>query len=104
VHFNFGSLLPFLSPLLLGLAVSAGHWLGSKIKNPTDAERAAILEKIADGAAALVVALNPKANWTDLLKAVVQAIEAAAGVPTSNSAAIERAAAAALSKLGKTAS
>jgi hypothetical protein len=100
VHFDPLSLL---SPLLLGFAVAAGHWLGSKIKNPTDADRATILAHIADGAAALVIALNPKANWTDLLKSTVQAIEAAAGVPTSNAAAIERAAASALSKLGKSA-
>ena len=103
MHFNLGFFLPILSPVVLGLAVSFGHWLGSKIKSPTDAERATILEKIADGAAALVVAMNPKANWTDLLKSVVQAIEAAAGVPTKDAGAIERAAAAALTKLGKSA-
>lgn len=104
MHFNLGSLIPFVSPLLLGLGVAVGHWFGSKIKNPTDAERAAILEKIAEGAAALVVSLQPKALWPDLLKSVIAAIESAAGVPTSNSGAIERAASLALTKLGKSAS
>lgn len=78
-----------------------GGWLIKKLKTPTDLERAALLEKIAEAAAALVVAMNPKADWATLLQAVIQQIASAAGLPTNNQAAINRAAAAALTKLGK---
>jgi hypothetical protein len=63
--------------------------------------RAFLLRMIAEDAAALVVALNPKAPWAQLLAAVVQQVATAAGTPTQNQAAIERAAAAALVRMGK---
>lgn len=80
-----------------------GAWLIKKFKTPTDLDRAQLLAHIAEAAAALVVNLNPKAPWAELLQQVVQQIVSAAGVPTTNQAAINRAAAAALVKLGKAA-
>jgi hypothetical protein len=43
-----------------------------------------------------MVSLNPNAKWAELLQLTVNAISTAAGVPTTNKDAIERAAAAAL--------
>lgn len=94
MHFDLGS--------IVGLAATVlGTWLGSRIIRPRDHERAAALDAIAKGAVALVVALNPSAKWADLLKLAVTAISSAAGLPTSNRDAIERAAAAALAAAGK---
>lgn len=83
---------------VVGLVI--GALIAKALHTPADHERADILAKIAEGAAALVWSLNPKAKWADLLKQVIQAIESAAGLPTKNAGAIERAAAAALAKLG----
>jgi hypothetical protein len=66
-----------------------------------DFYRAALLSSIAAGAAALVVSLNPAAAWKDLLQATINGISGAAGLPTANLGAIERAAADALARLGK---
>lgn len=94
MHFDLGS--------IIGLAATiAGTWLGTRIIRPRDHQRAAALDAIAQGAAALVVSLNPNAKWADLLKSVVQQIAAAAGVPTQNKDAIERAAAKALMTFGR---
>lgn len=101
MHFDLGSLLPFVGPLLGIIGTAIGGLVLKRLHTPTDHDRAVILAHIADGAAALVASLNPKQSWPDLLKAVVTAIESAAGLPTSNAGAIERAAAAALVKLGK---
>jgi hypothetical protein len=88
--------------IVSGLAVPIlGAWLIKKFKTPTDLDRATLLSHIAEAAAALVVSLNPKADWATLLQAVVNQIAAAAGLPTSNVAAIQRAAASALTRLGK---
>lgn len=87
---------------IIGLAATAvGTWLGHRIIQPRDHERAAALEAIAKGAAALVLSLNPTAKWAELLRMVVDQIASAAGLPTRNRDAIERAAAAALIGLGK---
>lgn len=87
---------------IIGLAATlVGVWLGHRIIKPRDHERAAALERIASGAAALVVAMNPKAPWADLFNLVVGQVASAAGVPTQSKDAIERAAAAALVTMGK---
>ena len=87
---------------IIGLfATVVGAWLGTRIIRPRDHERAAALDAIARGAVALVVSLNPTAKWGELLKLAVNAISTAAGVPTTNRDAIERAAAAALNALGR---
>jgi len=95
MHFDLGSLIGLAATIL-------GTWIGTRIIRPRDHDRAAALDSIARGAAALVISLNPTAKWAELVKAVVQQIAAAAGVPTSNKDAIERAASAALAGLGKT--
>lgn len=87
---------------VLGLAaLLLGAWLSKRIVTPKDGERASLLAEIARGAAALVVSLYPKASWAELLEQTVNQIAAAAGVPTRNAAAIQRAAAEALARLGK---
>lgn len=88
-----------ITDVILGLAVALGGWLGHRFNTPRDHERAAAISTIARDAAALVVSYNPKGDWATLLKAVVDAIAASAG--TTNRDAIERAAAAALTDLGK---
>lgn len=82
----------------VGIPVLA-TWLVKKLKTPSDLERAGLLAHIAEAAAALVVSINPKADWATLLEQVVQQIASAAGLPTTNQAAIQRAAAAALLKV-----
>lgn len=96
--------LPHIDPLTVLAAVSAvatllGGWLGHRIITPRDHERAAAIAIIARDAAALVVSMNPKADWATLLKSVVEQIATAAG--TTNREAIERAAAQALTQLRK---
>jgi hypothetical protein len=96
MHFDLGSIIGLAATIL-------GTWLGTRIIRPRDHERAQALDAIAKGAAALVVSIAPPgAKWPDLLKSVVDNISAAAGVPTRNRDAIERAAAAALNAMGKT--
>jgi len=86
----------------IGLAATLiGGWLGHRITKPKDADKAATLDRIARGAVAIIVAAFPKADWTKLLELAVDAISKAAGVPTTNKAAIERSAAAALTEVGK---
>ncbi len=87
--------------LVAGIAVPViGAWFVKKFKTPTDLERAQLLAHIAEAAAALVVSLNPKADWATLLQQVVAQIAGAAGLPTSNASAINRAATLALMKAG----
>lgn len=90
-----------LGNLLGAIAIGVGAWIGHRVTKPRDHERAAVLDRIAQGAAALVVRMNPTSSWAVLLQNTVQMIAAAAGLPTKNAGAIERAAASALSTLGK---
>ena len=86
---------------VLGIAVTMIFgWLAHRITKPKDAERAATIEKIAQGVVALLVVAWPKASWTDLIQKAIDAM-IAAGAPSTNKAALERAAAAALTELGK---
>lgn len=82
-------------------ALAVGSFILTRLRRPRDHERAALLSTIARGAAALVVSLNPTAAWPALLAQVVNQIASAAGVPTQNTAAIQRAASEALATLGK---
>jgi hypothetical protein len=90
---------------LLNLAISVatlaiGGVIAHALHTPKDLERAQLLQQIAGDAAAYVVSTNPAAPWALMLADVVRKISTAAGLPTSNSAAIERAAAGALVSLG----
>lgn len=85
--------------IALFAATVIGGWIGTRIIRPRDHDRAEALDRIARGAATLVVSLYPKADWATLLKAVVDQIADSAG--TRNRNAIERAAASALTALGK---
>lgn len=98
MHFDFAAIL---GPLVGLVATAVGAWIATRITKPKDHERAELLAKIAAGAAALVVALNPGASWATLLQQVEAQIATAAGLPTRNAQAIQRAAAEALSALGK---
>lgn len=65
------------------------------------AARAHLLRQIAEDAAALTIQRYPKATFEQSLGFVVQAMSSAAGLPTRNGAALERAAAGALIRYGK---
>lgn len=96
------ALLPYLGPLIALAATSLGGWLLSRLTgHATALARAQALSLIASEAAAAVVALNPSASWAALLKDTVDRIANAAGLPTANRLAIENAASAALTTLGK---
>jgi hypothetical protein len=81
-------------------ALVIGTFFGRRIIRPRDSERAQLLAEIAKAAAALAVAMNPSASWASLLQNVINQVATAAGVPTKNQAAIQRAAALALTDLG----
>jgi hypothetical protein len=85
--------LPSVVAILAGYI---GGFIHSRILKPADVDRANSLDAIARGAASLVVSLNPGKDWAALLDSTVQMILSAAGLPTQNKGAIERAAAAAL--------
>jgi len=93
--------LNLLQPIVTALALVLGGWIARRITSPRAHERAQLLAQIAADAAALIVATHPKMAWTQLLTEVVRVVSAAAGVPTRNAGAIERAAAGALKTLGK---
>lgn len=86
---------------ILGVvAVGIGGWIASRIRKPSDLDRALLLSAIAQDAAGLVLANNPKLSWVGLLEATIRQIAQVAGLPTKNAAAIQRAAAGALVKVG----
>ena len=95
----------WLNPVIHGLLplvyVAAAGWIAQHITKPTDLDRAKLLSIIANAVAAYVLSLNPGAVWADLLRDVIQGISSAAGLPTRNAQAIERAAIAALIAHGK---
>lgn len=95
---HFGNVWPVVFQVVtLGLA----GLIAQRIRSPKDHERAAALDAIAQGAAALVVSLNPKAEWAALLEATVTQVLSVAGLPTDSNPAVQRAASAALTRLGK---
>lgn len=91
----------WINPLIALLATALGGFFAHRFTSPKDLERASLLSKIAAGAAAFMVGLYPNKAWAELLQLVIGQIAAAAGLPTKNAAAIERAAADALAQLGK---
>jgi hypothetical protein len=94
------SLLHTALTLVPLVTLGVGSWVASRIVKPRDHERAQHLANIASDAVALVLANNPTASWATLLADAVRQISTAAGVPTNNAAAIQRAAAGALAKAG----
>jgi hypothetical protein len=97
----WGWILPVVHTLIPVAAIAAAAWIAKHIKKPSDKDRADLLSIIANAAAAYVLSLNPNAAWADLVRDVIQAISASAGLPTRNVQAIEREAVAALVRLGK---
>src|SRR5262245_4510720 len=84
--------------LILAAATLLGGWIGKRATAPKDHERAEELDRIAAGAVALVRLNNPNASWAKLLELAVNQIALSAGV--RDRAAMERAAAAALTAAG----
>lgn len=74
--------------------------IGHRLTAPSAKERAELLAALAQDAAALAVSMNPNASWAALLANVITQVSTASGAPTRNHAAIQRAAAAALTRLG----
>lgn len=89
-----------LSALTTPVVGIASIFILRAIKKPSDAERAALLARIASDAAALVASQNPGLPWAALLQDVMRQIRSVTGTPTTNAAAIERAAAKALLDAG----
>ena len=94
-------IFPVVQTLIPVAAIAAAGWIARHIKTPSDKDRADLLSIIANAAAAYVLSLNPNAAWADLVRDVIQAISASAGLPTRNVQAIEHEAVAALVRLGK---
>lgn len=98
MHF-LASLLPTIKAVLPSLAMLAGAALHGYVTKPRHQERAAkadLLSKIANDAAALVYANNPNLPVAQLIRDTVRQISTAAGLPTTDVGAQERAAAAAI--------
>lgn len=89
-----------IEPLLKTAALIIGGLLLRRLSKPSDKARAEHLALIAGAAAALVRSKYPNATWSQLLQETVREISMAAGLPTRNGSAINRAAAEALSRLG----
>jgi hypothetical protein len=89
----------WLNELVVTLLGTIAVWI---LKRPTRAERAALLRHLADDAAASLLALRPGATLEDLVHELTTRLKAESSVPTDNSLVIERAAQAALVRLGKT--
>ncbi len=85
-----------LSSLLSLAGLAIGGWLARALSRDKDHERAALLAQLARDAARVVVLRFPNETWPVLVRAIVQAIEGSGSAPTTNAAAIERAATAAL--------
>lgn len=94
------TLLPVVTLLLQSIIPIALVWIGKHTSTQKDAARAAALQHIADGAAALVLANNPANAWAQLLKRTIEMLQQSPAVPTTNAEALERAAASALTRLG----
>lgn len=97
MHFDWLSIINIVAQLAVPVL---GAWILKKLTGPVELARAQQLALIAKSAAALVVSLNPKGEWALLLQQVIAQISNAAGLPTSNVAAIQRAAALALTEAG----
>jgi len=94
-------ILKDLAPHLLELgALVLGGLIAKHVKTGADAARATALAQVAADCAAAVYANNPRLQWLELVKSTVAAITTAAGLPTRNRGAIERAAKAALLRVG----
>lgn len=94
----FASLLPVLIPSACGMVAA---WIHAYIVAPRHQERVAraeLLAKIANDAAAYVLLNNPRSVPAAMLADVVSRINGAAGLPTTDSGAIQRAAAGALAR------
>lgn len=88
-----------LAPYALQAGVLVVGWLISRrLKAPEQRARAEALARIANDTAAAVYAANPGASWAKLLEETVRELSAAAGLPTRNEGAIQRAAAGALAR------
>lgn len=86
--------------LVLPLAGLVGALLHGWLSNrPTDQERALHLAQMAHDAAALVSMTFPTLPEKDLIAKVVEQLASAAGVPTVDAGALQRAAAGAISEL-----
>lgn len=81
-------------------ALVIGGWIARGLNKTKAHQRAELLSTIARGAAALIVNAYPGRTWAELLAATVQKILDAAGLPTADPHAVERAAAEALASLG----
>lgn len=76
-----------------------GALFGVRFRPPSDLERADLLERIARGAVAEILRVNPNLGAESVVAEVVRVVSAAPGVPTRNLRAIQRAAAVALKAL-----
>lgn len=97
--------LPLIGSLVSIIATGLGGWLAHKLAGAADHDkalkRAQLLDTIATAAAAVVVSLNPTAQWAQLVDDTVKQIGQAAGLTVTDQSAITRAAVAALTALGK---
>lgn len=88
MHWDLNSILGIVITIGLGL-------LHQAIKTPKDHERAALLTRLADDAAAVCLSVAPDAPWAQLVAEIVARLKAA-GAPTSNDTVLQKAATAAL--------
>ena len=92
----------WLTPaFLLGTVIVHGVLAWIHKTKLSDADRAALLTQLAQDAAAFVVAAYPGKPWADLVNLIVQRLLAGSGTPTQSTQALENAASAALTRMGK---
>lgn len=87
---------------ILVIVVGAlGAILRQAIVTPSDSDRAHLITRLADDAAAVVLNLNPKADWAQMVRDVIAKLAANPATATENSHVLESAAIGALSRLGQ---
>lgn len=100
MHLSLDTLQPIVTLLAQASLPLIGLLIHKHLRTPSDHQRAEHLSIIANAAAALVLAKNPSDSWRNLLANTINELSNAAGLPTQNSDAIKREAAAALTRAG----
>ena len=92
MHAIIAQWVTFLTAMVPVAIVAAGGWLAKSLRTPTELDRAQHLAILANDVATTVCDLMPQATWAAKVEQAVQQLSKAAGLPTTNTDAIRRAA------------
>lgn len=95
---KLSTLIPYLQLLATALIPAAAAWIVRRIKNPTDAERAQLIGRIAEDAAMLLISKFPTWDAARLIAELIRQLRSQINVPTANEGVLERVATAAVTR------